>query len=242
MLYSSCMLQVVLFDLDDTLLDNDMSVFMPRFFELIGAHVASTLPERPFIRALKQSARAMMANVDPARPNEVVFWEHLAATLGRDQAELEPLVDAFYAEDFHRLRSVTKPVTGALEAVEVCLSQGYGVVVATNPVFPLAAIQARLDWAGVGHLPYRLVTSYENTHFTKPRLEYYREILDALRCPASAALMVGNDIEQDLKPALALGLEVFKVQTPRNGHQHLPNQPSGTFNDLKRRLELHKRQ
>lgn len=231
------MRQAVLFDLDDTLLDNDMGVFLPRYLELIGDHAASKFPGQAFVAALKRSTRAMMTNVDPARRNDVVFLEHLATALGQEPTEIEALLESFYAGDFHRLRSTTRPVVGAIEAVESCFARGYGVAIATNPVFPRTAIQARLEWAGVGHLPYHLVTSYENTHFTKPRVEYYAEIIEALGCPPSAAMMVGNDIEQDLKPALRLGLEVFKVETPRNRHQTLPGHPSGALGDLKRLLE-----
>jgi len=93
-------------------------------------------------------------------------------------------------------------------------------VIATNPLFPLVAIHHRLRWAGLPpeKYPFALVTSYENMHFTKENVAYYPEILAQLGWPEDPAVMVGDDIEREVKPTRAAGLPVFLVrkssQTP----------------------------
>ena len=56
-------------------------------------------------------------------------------------------------------------------------SKGHRVVIATNPFFPLKAVQHRLRWAGLPpeKYPFALVTSYETFHFTKEMVAYYPE-------------------------------------------------------------------
>jgi FMN phosphatase YigB (HAD superfamily) len=230
------MLQAVLFDLDDTLLDNDMDVFLPRYLELLAASVSSRVRPGAFVEALMASARAMMENADPELVNDAVFWHHMKLRLELEQDELERFFAHFFATELDKLRSLTRPVPGARKAIQTCVDRGWSVVIATNPVFPRAAIDARLAWAGVGDLPFHSVTSYENSHFTKPRIEYYAEILERLACPPGQALMVGNDIDQDMKPARSLGMQLFKIRTGRNVDQTLPGLTEGSLHDLDRWL------
>jgi len=239
------MLQAVLFDLDDTLLENDMDVFLPSYLKLLSTSVRSLVAPHVFVEALVTSARAMMENADPRLRNDTVFWEQMQDRSGLERAELERCFARFFATELGSLQPLTRPVPGAREAIQTCVDRGWSVVIATNPVFPRAAIDARLAWAGVSDLPFHSVTSYENSHFTKPRVEYYAEILERLACPPSQALMVGNDIDQDLRPAQRLGMHLFRAiaprerggaRTERNADQTLPGLFEGSLHDLDRRL------
>ena len=89
--------------------------------------------------------------------------------------------------------------------------RGLKVVVATNAVFPMIALQQRLDLAGVGHFDYELITSYEVMHFCKPHPEYYQEIAATIGVKPEECLMVGNDIGEDL-PAGTIGMKTFLVE------------------------------
>ena len=90
------------------------------------------------------------------------------------------------------------------------------MAIATNPLFPLKAIQHRLRWAGLPpeKYPFALVTSYETLHFTKETVAYYPEMLDQLGWPDDPAIMVGDDIEREVKPTQAAGMPVFWVRKP----------------------------
>jgi FMN phosphatase YigB (HAD superfamily) len=82
---------------------------------------------------------------------------------------------------------------------------------ATNPVFPEVATRARVKFAGIAPESFKLITTYENSHFAKPRREYYEEILNSLGLCAEECVMVGNDTSDDL-PAASLGMRVFILE------------------------------
>jgi hypothetical protein len=91
------------------------------------------------------------------------------------------------------------------------LSCGYRIAIATDPLFPRKATYHRLRWAGFEPERFDLVSTFEHFHFTKTHPAYYAEVLGRLGWPEGPVLMVGNDIERDLKPAHRLGLKTFFV-------------------------------
>jgi hypothetical protein len=111
------------------------------------------------------------------------------------------------------LRELTRPVDEAPRTVDLALQRKCKIAVATNPLFPLAAIEHRLRWAGLnsGKTPFDLITSYETMHFTKPRPEYAAEILARLVASPADSLFVGNDPDDDIAPAMRLGLATYRV-------------------------------
>lgn len=205
------MLKAVLFDLDDTLLGNDMDRFLPGYFGLLGQHAEKYLPRDQFLPELLTSTEAMIRNVDPALSNRDVFWQTFDQRTGLDAAELEPFFEQFYRTQFHQLRDRTEKRPFATELVQFCFDHHLDVVVATNPLFPLIAIEARLDWGGlpVDQFNFALVTGYENMHAAKPQPAYYTEILQKIGCAPEEALMVGNDWEADILPARSVGVQTF---------------------------------
>ena len=96
----------------------------------------------------------------------------------------------------------------AKETVDKLRDGGYRIALATNPIFPAAATESRIRWAGLEPADFELYTTYENTGFCKPNLAYYRELLERLDCCAEDCLMVGNDVEEDMIAA-TLGMPVF---------------------------------
>jgi FMN phosphatase YigB (HAD superfamily) len=111
---------------------------------------------------------------------------------------------------------VTEYWPAAVELVRTAFSKGLQVVIATNPMFPLPAVETRLAWAGVpsSDFPYDLITTYENMHAVKPHLAYYQEILDKVGSKAENVLMVGDDWRRDIEPASTLGLFTYWIQLP----------------------------
>lgn len=208
------MIEAVLFDLDDTLLGNNMERFLPGYFALLGEYAEPKFGERErFLRDLMRGTQAMIANTDGAKTNRAVFWEIFEGETGRTAAETEPFFDAFYETIFPKLRSACDRRPVAVEMVSACFERGLKVVIATNPLFPRRAVEHRLMWAGlpVEEHPFALVTSYENMHATKPNAEYYREILQRIETPASRAIMIGDDWENDIAPAKAIGLRTYWI-------------------------------
>jgi len=189
--------KAVLFDLDGTLLGNEIDIFMPQYFRLLSREFAPYYPPAKFGSALMEATAAMM-QPHHGRLNKDVFWQVFLARTGLKYDEIYPLTQRFYRDIFPRLAFLTRPVPGATELLDALFSQGYTVVVATNPLFPREAILERLRWGGVDHYPFALITSYENMHATKPYAEYWLEILERIRCPPDATLMVGNSLSDDM--------------------------------------------
>lgn len=203
----------LLFDLDDTLLGNDMDDFLPPYLRAFAGHVAAVADSKAFVDSLLAGTQAMLANDDPRRTLQQAFSETFYRALNIQPETLAPLVDSFYTDSFPALRAITRPVPAAAQTIRWAFERGFKVVVATNALFPLSAIQQRLDWAGVSpaEFPYTLVTTLEFMHFAKPRPEYFAEILALVDSRPEETLMVGNDWSQDIAPAAALGLHTFWI-------------------------------
>ena len=205
----------LLFDLDDTLLESNMAAFIPAYFQALSTALADRVEPEKMLAALMSGTRAMMANEDPALLLREVFDAQFFPNLGVDRSQIQPAIDRFYDVSFPALGSLTKKVPEAVHLVEWGLTQGYRVVIATNPLFPLKAVHHRLRWAGLPpeKYPFAIVTSYESFHFTKERLAYYPEVLAQLGWPEDPVVMVGDDLEREVetdpgrRPSDVLGKE-----------------------------------
>jgi FMN phosphatase YigB (HAD superfamily) len=201
-----------LFDLDGTLLPLDVDEFLPRYLGALARRAAEVTDPERFTQALLASTAAMVANRDPALTNAAVFWCEFRGHLGQATVDrLLPLIDAFYRHDFPRLGRAYRSSPWARRALAAVLDQGAALVLATNPLFPEVAIRERMRWAEVADLPFTLITSFEQMHFCKPAPAYYLEVLDRLGLPPEACVMVGNDVQEDIVPARAVGLSTYLV-------------------------------
>lgn len=206
--------ETVFFDLDDTLLGNDMEQFLPRYFALLGEYARPIFSDRrQLLEELVHGTQAMIADPDRSRTNREKFWRTFTARTGLDQEEAEPFFNRFYEEEFSRLEAVTERRPAAQELVRACFDRGLQVAIATNPLFPRRAIEHRLAWAGLPptEFDFALVTSYENMHAAKPHEAYYREILARVGAKAETTLMVGDHWENDMAPAAAIGMRIYWV-------------------------------
>ena len=201
----------LLLDLDDTLLDNDINVFLPGYLKALAAHLNGRVPAEKMVPQLLASTARMVANADPSRTLEEVFDADFYPKLGLTKADLADTLIDFYERIFPTLAYLTRPRPQAVALVEGAFQRGWEVIVATNPLFPRRAIEHRLEWAGlpVSRYPFSLVTSYEHMHFAKPSAAYYAEVLAQVGWPNRCVAMVGNSLEDDLLPAGRLGIPGF---------------------------------
>ncbi len=215
------MISALLIDLDDTLLANDMKRFLPVYLDRLGEYLSNLAQANQVASLVMAGSLAMMENTNPTRTLQQVFADHFFPQFGLEEKDLIPEINQFYAEVFPGLQALTACREGAVQLIESALDKDIQVVIATSPLFPRAAIEHRLNWAGVpvDEYAYTLVTSYESFHFAKPRLEYYAEILARLGLPPHQAAMIGNDPTDDLNPAHSLGLAVFDVN---HNSDHFP--------------------
>lgn len=201
----------LLFDLDDTLLTNSMATFVPAYLNLLAEALRDQAEPEALIEALLAGTRRMYANDDPTRTLKQAFDAFFYPALNLDPEALAPRLARFYAETFHRLRPLTAPRPAAQRLVAAARARGYRLVLATNPIFPQAAILARLRWAGLDPAHFDLIPGYETFHFVKPHPALFAEFLAQLGYPEEPVVMVGNDPEDDIAPARRLRLPTYWV-------------------------------
>ncbi len=233
------MIKAVLLDLDDTLLGNPALEFTRRYLGALDGFLRERLGIEDSTRLLMAGVQAAIASTDPLRTNLDVFYATVEPQLPLDRATFDAAVEDFYREVYPGLRADTTRRPQARALAEWLIAQGYTVVVATNPFFPRVAVEQRLDWAGapVGEVPFALVTTLENMHFTKPHPAYFEEILARVGVQADEAVMVGDDWENDIVPAWAAGLNTFWIgdDLPDLASPVRPD-GSGPFDEFARRV------
>lgn len=224
--------KAILFDLDGTLLEHDMrNEFIPRYFALLTAHMAEWIPPQKLAAGVMQASDAVTAN-DGSRTNADAFAAVFYPLVGYSREEIEPHFMDFYTRVFPTLHRYVKSKPEARLAVQTAFDLGYDVVIATNPHFPAIATQHRLAWAGVEDFPYRKVTSYENSHFAKPSLGYYQEIITEVGCKPEEALMIGDEAMDMV--AARLGCRTFLVPSAATKMAEIDPPPTyqGTLADV----------
>lgn len=228
------MMRAILFDLDGTLLDLDLDAFLSRYFAALRKSAASVPGLGDGVDALAaitMSTQAMFAH-HPGTTNRDVFFSDFLARTGVDLDTHWGAFEDFYREVFPGLRGSALPAPGARKAVQTALSLGLRVAIATNPIFPLAAVEHRLAWAGLSDLPFDLITTYEIMHACKPRPEYYLQTASMLGTAPHRCLMVGDDASLDMT-ASATGMRTWFV-----GGAHVDADMRGDLHDLSEALPL----
>ncbi|MCC6147604.1 MAG: HAD hydrolase-like protein [Anaerolineaceae bacterium] len=200
----------VLFDLDDTLIGNDMDPFLRVYLKALSDFIPD-VPADLFINNLLSATAKMAANRSPARTLEETFDEAFYPAIGPSKHDLGGRILYFYKHIFPGLHYLTQPRPQAVALIESVFKKGHEVIIATNPLFPKTATQHRLAWAGlpVDRYPFKIVTAYEDFHFAKPSPAYFAEILARAGCWQNGAVMVGNSWEDDIVPAEKMGLPTF---------------------------------
>lgn len=218
-------LKAVLFDLDDTLLRNSMDEFLDEYFRGLGARVGHIIEYPQFVKRLRAATRVMMENEGEAL-NQELFDREFYPLAGKQKHEVEPFFDQFYQHDYPDLKQYTQPISHAPKVVECALALGLKTALATNPLFPETAILQRMDWAGVGHFPFDLVTTYENSRASKPSLVYYQDIIRHLEVEPQECLMIGNE-DWDMVAA-HLGIITYFTPDGRSALASTTPQPNYT--------------
>ena len=195
----------LLFDLDGTLLDIDMPAFLKAYFSLAGRRFVSPTELPRITPALAAAARKMAAYRAGIHTLDRIFLEAFSPAIKRPPIEVRGVFSAFHRAEFEQLRRFTSPRPAARPLLEMALKLGYELAIATNPVFFLDAIRARIRWAGLEGIPFTLITCAEIMRCTKPHRHYFSQTLRLLGRRADECLMIGDNPGMDL-PAALLGI------------------------------------
>ncbi len=227
------MLTTILFDLDGSLLPMVQEDFVKAYFGLLTKKLAPLGYEpKQLIDTIWKGTGAMVAN-DGSCTNEQAFWKVFAGVYGEQGLKHRPLFDEFYRNEFTGAQSACGFSPLAAPTVRALRQEGYRVVLATAPIFPVLAVGHRRRGAGQGPGGGEWVATYENSTHCKPNPAYYQDILRHIQAPAEQCLMAGNDAGEDMVAA-TLGLDVFLL-TPcliNSVQADLSVYPQGDLNDL----------
>jgi len=227
----------LLLDLDDTLLNTNQDVFVPAYLQALSTDFASHLDPVVVGRALMTSTAVMNQSEDSTRLLREVFESEFCPPLGLSKDEFDSHIDKFYSKVFPTLQNITSQIPEAKAFVEWALSQGFRVVIATDPLLPHAATWNRIRWAGLDPEQFELITTFDNSHFTKTHTAYYAEVLGRIGWQDGPVLMVGNDMERDILSAKRLGLATFFVGSESGSKSGPEAGLRGSLSDLRRHLE-----
>lgn len=206
-------MRAVLFDLDGTLLDLDLEGFLGRYFHALEEAslplARVSLAPEAFMQGLHE-ATAHMMRPHPGRTNRSVFYERLLELTGIDLHQHWDVYDRFYQTTFPLLGGTARPAPGARRVILTARELGLHVAIATNPIFPKAAVDHRLAWAGLDDIELPVVTTFEQMEACKPDPAYFAQTAALLGVDPTECLMVGDDARLDM-PASDIGMRTYYV-------------------------------
>lgn len=208
------MIRTILFDLDGTLLGMDENKFLEIYFPLLyKSFNDDSIEMKEFITNIMKAIKATTKDtafdlvVDTFKRNYQLFANRTAQQVDDDFLRFYD----FYDNEFASVKSSTRRQPFMLEAIKYLKSKGYQLILATNPIFPMSAVKARIEWAGLNIDDFMFITYQEVVHYCKPQLAYYQEILSRYSLKPEETMMVGNDVEEDMISA-ELGLTTYLVK------------------------------
>ena len=203
------MIKNYLFDLDGTLLPLDEKMFLDLYIKHIGMKFASLgLDANQMVQKLWAGTEAMIQN-EGSSSNEDVFW-HLFCPEKVQQKQLKMSLTSFYKNEFINVKSSTNPNPYAIKIINHLKKMNKNIYLLTNPIFPEIATRQRIKWAGLQFEDFNHVTTYENSIFAKPNLDYYRSVMERFNLKPEETMMVGNDVNEDMI-AEKLGLDTYLI-------------------------------
>jgi FMN phosphatase YigB (HAD superfamily) len=205
------MIRAVLVDLDDTLIHNPDADFAAAFLNLADAFLAPRLKLQNVQAALRYAIQQLTEERLLIENNLQLVCQTLAEAAGQPFKTVQAALDAFYTEDYPQLCPLVAPIADSQTLINTLIEQQITVVIAANPIHPLAGINQRLAWGKVDASRAALITDASTMHFAKPDPAYYAEIIARVGVEPDEALMVGDHPIEDIQAAEAVGLRTLKI-------------------------------
>lgn len=227
-------LQAVFFDLDGTLLDNDMRRFAPAYLDAFAQRFAPLRPPEATKSALRAAVDAVLGQASSTTTVEERFWREFVTRLGVPADVVQTYFAQFDTQDFATLRGLVGRRPEARRIVRQAYARGWTPVLATNPTFPGTATDQRIAWAGLQPESFAVVTTMQNSYACKPNPTYFRTLLHAVSAQPHEALMVGDDWTLDIAPADAVGMRTYWITAPAEDIAATDTRPTvaGSWDDF----------
>lgn len=212
------MINTVLFDLDGTVLPLDMELFMKIYFTEMEKVFIDQTDYGKISKNIWAATQEVVSNVEPIS-NEEVFMEAYGKLIEGDLQEHKRRFDSFYDEGFLKTKAAVVESDWMKKSIHILKKKGYELVLATNPIFPLKAIEHRIQWAGMKPEDFSYISCFEKNNYCKPQLQYFTEVIHGVGKSPKECMMVGNDVQEDMI-AGKLGLKTFLI------HDHIIHRTS----------------
>lgn len=224
----------ILFDFDGTLLYMDLNEYLKEYFKVLSVYCYNKGFDGKEIASC--AGKAILESIADERNMlvEEKFWEHFEKLSQYKKSDLETILIEFYNTDFNKIKELTKVNIDAQSTIEALKKKGYKIILATNPVYPLIATVNRIKWAGLNIEDFEYITSYENSKYNKPNLNYYKELIEKFNIDPKQTFMVGNDAYEDMISE-QLGFKTYLVTDCLLTHKEYQPHPlyETTFSKLK---------
>ena len=184
---------------------------IPRLYEASDNDNAAGLPEKrrstirgvstapgpiaSIARRWKKSGRVILLSDNTYLTPDTNEYEFINAT--KSYKGIIDIFNDYYEKKFSLTKETTYKNEYSKLIIDSLKSQGFDLVLATNPLFPRFVTEYRIKWAGLSPSDFKYITSYENSSFTKPKKEYYDEILTKLNIKREDVIYLGNDVDDD---------------------------------------------
>lgn len=219
------MLKAVLFDMDDTLLSLNLSMFIALLIKDEASLIASIMRRNVLPVSVQLSNVLLDLNNnsradDDTATNRAYLNAGLRERVGIDLDDpcVRDVFDYYESEVLSAKNDgviAARPREGAREAIEAALGRGLRIALFTNPCFSRACIETRLAWAHLSDAPFEVVTTLENSTRCKPSPTYYKEHIERMGLEPGEVLMVGNDPRRDvLDPSCGIQTAYVGSGTP----------------------------
>ena len=191
------MIKNILFDLDGTLLNMDQDKFLELYMLSLYNYSKEEYKDVYELIDLIKKGVYLMVNNNGKLTNEEVFYNHFKSFHKDNTDALLKKYEEYYNSDFNITKESTSLKKVAPLLIKELKEKGYNLILATNPIFPRIATLNRIKWAGLDPNDFMYISTYENSHYSKPNIKYYEEILNKLNLNKEECLMIGNDTSED---------------------------------------------
>ena len=203
------MYKAIFFALDGTLLPLNEEEFTKGYFHFLCEKMSNYgYDKNELINLIWAGTKEMYKN-DGSKTNEQVFWDYASSVLKNIKKD-KCLFDEFYLKEFKKTKIFCKENPYVKEIIEFCKNNFEYVILATNPIFPKHGTLTRMSFIGLKEEDFDYISYYENSNYTKPNLNYYKDILDKFNLDGNEVLMFGNNELED-GVAINLGINVYMV-------------------------------
>lgn len=225
--------KAILFDMDGTLIPMDVDAFSEGYFyDLHKKLDRFGFEHGPLVKAIWTGTGAMVKN-DGSCKNDERFWQVFGQLINKskeEMKEIEALCADFYKNEFDGAKRFTQDNPLAKEAVNIAHEKAPKVVLATNPLFPMAGQETRMNWVGLRPEDFDMVTAYETDTYCKPNPKYFLSVCERIGVEPQDCLMIGNDENEDMYSASSTGMDCYLVtDTMIECPEHPWNGKRGTF-------------